>query len=172
MRFVRLTKFTIKRKVAFHFILGYKEEVIKVTPLYDNNGSGRRVRFRVITVIGDGEGVYGYAEKVHKQETVAVCKATGKAYRTKRVLIRGNWDLCTVETVPFTVRGRCGEVMVQLKPAPSTAGINGPAVCRKILRVAGIKSCLMVVRGNKRKIINLARATNAALSKLDTRLFF
>ena len=69
MRFVRQTKFTIERIVAVHFILatGYKEEVIKGTPLYDNNGSGRRVRFRVIAVIGDKEGEDGYAEKV--QET-------------------------------------------------------------------------------------------------------
>ena len=91
----------------------------------------------------------------------------GKLSAQKRYLLQGNWDVSNVHTVSSTVSARYGGKVVHLKPAPAGAGIDGPGICQKMLKIADFKDCVPVVKGNKLKDINLALPMKAALKNLN-----
>lgn len=77
----------------------------------------------------------------------------------------GSWE-CTCgreHSVPFTVIGRAGSVMVELMPAPLGIGIVAGDIAKVVLRLAGIQDVWTRTMGETRTPLNFAKATFEAL---------
>ena len=149
-----------------------QEEILKVVPRYNKKSPGRaRVRYQAIAMVGDKDGTYGIGEKFDSSHQIAECSAMGVALARRKKIERGCWSLCNFNTVPFGVRGKHGGVMVSIRPAPFGVGINRPPLAKKILILEGIQDCLLAVKGDPKNHINLCKAIDDALCKLDIQLF-
>ena len=155
-----------------------QEILLKLTPMKSETQRGQRIRWRAVVMVGDGSGDVGFAQKIMKTQERAVMCATGKAYRQRFHIALGSWELRNVHTIPFYVIGIRGSVRVHLKPAPEGTGFHGPTsgVCcppivKKILRLVGVKDCLVLVEGNARLLLNLIQAVHKALCDLDSNRF-
>ncbi|MEK6837759.1 MAG: 30S ribosomal protein S5, partial [Nanoarchaeota archaeon] len=83
----------------------------------------------------------------------------------------GSWQCgCkTPHTIPFSIKGKCGSVIIELMPAPKGAGLRVAEECRKILALAGVKDVWSKTFGQTRTTINLGTACFEALKKLGER---
>lgn len=130
--------------------------------------------FSCMTVIGDKNGHVGIGLGKAKETLPAREKSLRKA---KLGIIKiergcGSFDcLCEEKhTVPFTVKGKCGSVVVVLIPAPQGTGLVIGDECKKILRLAGIKDVYSKTFGQTRTTINLAIACLNALKKTTKKI--
>ena len=82
----------------------------------------------------------------------------------------GSWQCGCKEphTIPFTVKGKCGSVIIKLIPAPKGTGLCVENECQKILGLAGIKDVWSKTRGQTSTKSNLINACMDALRKLMT----
>lgn len=146
-----------------------REETLKVRPLYGKTKSNYvtpRVRYHAIAMAGDGDGFYGYAEAIRKNSRTAESVARSRATLNWRQIELGFVPLNNPRTVRGETRGKNGGVCVVVRPAPMGAGINGPPMARKMLQVIGVEDCLIRVKGDARKGVNLARAMNNLIMRL------
>ena len=107
-----------------------------------------------------------------------LCRGDKKSDRAAEATARSrstlNWiqlrlgcaPLRNPHTVRREARGRNGSVVVVLRPAPRGVGVNGPPMIRKMLPVIGIRDCLVRVKGDTRRGVNVARAVNSAIRQL------
>jgi len=136
--------------------------------------SGRRYRISVMTVVGnkDGYAGLGLASGPPGKNQEVIEKSTNKA-KLSIIPIRrgcGSWE-CSCgsnHSIPFTVEGKCGSVIVKLIPAPKGIGLCVSDEVKKLLRLAGISDVWCKTRGNTQMRANLIRANFNALKKLDT----
>lgn len=120
---------------------------------------GKRLHFRALVVVGDGNGHVGAGVGKAREVPEAVRKA-GAAARKEliKVAMAGT-------TIPHEIRAKYGAAEVLLKPAvPGTGVIAGGGV-RAVLEVAGIKDILTKSLGCSNPI-NTVRATILALANL------
>ena len=80
----------------------------------------------------------------------------------------GDWRCGCGEphTVPFTVEGKAGSVIVKLRPAPKGTGLKIENECGKMLKMAGIKDVWAKAYGQTSAKINLFYACFNALKRL------
>jgi small subunit ribosomal protein S5 len=143
------------------------DEVLDVNMVQRMTDSGRRVRFAIMTVVGNGNGYVGLGSAKGKEVGPAIRKAIDNA-KLNLIEIRrgcGSWECgCdTPHTLPFMVNGKSGSTVVKFRPAPRGVGLAVGDVAKHILRLSGIKDAWGFTRGETRTTINYAKAVFNAL---------
>ncbi len=153
------------------YLLGpeLKYETVDVALVQKMTDAGRINRFRVVVVIGNGNGIVGVGQGKARQVRQAIDKAVRNA-KLNIIPVRrgcGSWECLCGEphSVPFTVRGKSGSVEVVLKPAPRGTGLVIGEAGRVVLRMAGIQDVWSFTKGETRTTINFVKATFNALKQ-------
>lgn len=151
------------------------DEVLDVNMVQRMTDSGRRVRFLIMTVVGNGNGYVGLGSAKGKEVGPAIRKAIDNA-KLNIIEIRrgcGSWECgCGAShSLPFSVNGKSGSTEVTFRPAPRGVGLAVGDVAKHILRLSGIKDAWGFTRGQTRTTINYSKAVFIALrnsAKLKT----
>ncbi len=142
-------------------------ERIDVNLVQKVTDAGRVSRFRVVVVVGNGDGFVGIGSGKARQYLVALQKAIRNAKLNITPVRRGcgSWECACGEphSVPFIVSGKAGSVRIILKPAPKGTGLVAGDVAKKVLSMAGIKDVWTQTFGETRTTYNFAVAVLDAL---------
>lgn len=137
----------------------YEEKNLEVARVTRVTKGGKRMRFRVLSVIGNRKGRVGYG----LAKGIDVAGASGKATTQARKA------LLTIplvnETIPHAVEAKFAAAVVLLKPAPKGTGIKAGGAVRNVLELAGVPNVTSKILGSKNKINNV-KATFKALRLL------
>jgi len=137
----------------------YEEKNLEVSRVTRVTKGGKRMRFRVLTVIGNRKGRVGFGLAKGLDVAGATAKSTAQARKA----------LVTVplvkETIPYPVSAKFGAAMILLKPAPKGTGVKAGGAVRVVLELAGVPNVVSKILGSKSKLNNV-KATFAALKKL------
>jgi small subunit ribosomal protein S5 len=137
----------------------YEEKNLEVARVTRVTKGGKRMRFRVLSVIGNRKGRVGYG----LAKGIDVAGASGKATTQARKA------LLTIplvnETIPHAVEAKFAAAIVLLKPAPKGTGIKAGGAVRNVLELAGVPNVTSKILGSKNKINNV-KATFKALRLL------
>lgn len=146
-----------------------KEDVLDMNLVQRMHRSGRRLKFRATTVVGNGDGIVGVANASAREVGPAIRKSIRIAKLSVVEIARGcgSWECrCNLpHSIPFKVTGRSGSVEVILKPAPRGLGLAASEVPRLVLERAGIEDVWTYTKGKTRSTINSALATFDALKR-------
>lgn len=138
----------------------YEEKNIEVNRVTRVTKGGKRMRFRVLSVIGNHKGRVGYGLAKGLDVAAATSKATTKARKS----------LLTVpivkETIPHVVKAKFAAAVVLLKPAPKGTGVKAGGPVRVVLELAGVPNITAKILGSNSKMNNV-RATLKALKMLS-----
>ena len=131
---------------------------------------GNQPSFATYAVVGNKDGLVGVGYGKSK-ETVPAREKAIRAAKLGVFKIRrgcGSWECACKDahSIPFEVRGKCGSVIVVLKPAPKGTGLVSEKEVAKVLATAGIKDVWSQVYGSADSKINLVKATEDALKNL------
>ncbi len=138
------------------------ERVVSNKPLSKVVKGGKRFKFSILVVVGDGTRFVGVGIGKAREISEAVRKAIEKA---KKNLV----DLKKVgHTIPHPVIGDFGAARVLLKPAAPGTGVIAGAVVRAIMELGGVKDVLTKVIGRTSNSINVAYATMEAVKIMRT----
>ena len=120
---------------------------------------GKRLRFRALVVVGDGNGHVGVG--------LGKAKEVPEAIRKAGVIARKELYKVTMSgtTIPYEVLAKSGAAKVLLKPAPPGTGVIAGSSVRSVLEAAGIKDVLSKSIGSSNPV-NVVRATVLALASL------
>tara|TARA_Y100000739_G_C20563822_1_gene444364 strand:- start:544 stop:1368 length:825 start_codon:yes stop_codon:yes gene_type:complete len=148
------------------------EEVIDIHMVQRMSDSGRRVRFAVTTIVGNGNGVVGLGRVSGKLVRPTITKALDRA-KLNIIEIRrgsGSWECSTAvpNSLPFEVSGRTGSTRVTIKPAPPGVGLVTNQVGQIMLKLAGVEDAWSFTKGQTQTIYNFANAMFKALEKTST----
>ena len=135
------------------------EVVIEIKRVSKATTGGRRMRFRTIVVVGDGNGHIGIGYGRANEVAAAVNKAKESAKKQifKTPLIKG--------TIPHRVDIKFGSVKLMLKPASQGTGIIAGGPVRAVLEQLGIKNILTKNTGSTSPI-NVVKAVESGLKQL------
>ncbi|MFN4133763.1 MAG: 30S ribosomal protein S5 [Candidatus Hadarchaeales archaeon] len=146
-----------------------REEILSLGMMQRMHKSGRRVRYRIVVVVGNGDGIVGVGAASAREVSSAIEKATNAARLNVIEVARGcgSWECgCNrPHSVPAKVSGKSGSVEVALKPAPRGLGIVAAEIPKIILRMAGVKDVWTQASGETRSTYNFAFATYEALKR-------
>ena len=138
-----------------------QNEVIDIRRVAKVTKGGKNLSFRVVVVVGDGQGRVGIGKGNTREIALAIQQAIRDA---KKNLI----EVPIVDgTIPHEVEGRFKAARVILKPAYPGTGVIAGLTVGTICRLAGIRDVLTKALGSTNPI-NLAKATIAALKQLRT----
>lgn len=132
-----------------------EERVIQIDRITRVVKGGRRLRFRAIVAVGDGNGRVGLAVDKSSEVVGAIQKATRKA---RKNMINVN---LSETTIPHEVTAEFAGAKVFLKPAQKGTGVIAGGAVRPILEVAGIKDILSKIQGSSSKLNNSYAAIEA-----------
>ena len=138
------------------------ERVVSINRVSKVVKGGKRFKFSILVVVGDGVRFVGVGIGKAREISEAVRKAIEKAKKNlvdrKKV---GN-------TIPHPVLGDFGAARVLLKPAAPGTGVIAGAVVRAIMELGGVKDVLTKVIGRTSNSINVAYATMEAVKIMRT----
>lgn len=137
----------------------FEEKVVQVRRVCKVVTGGKRMGFRVLTVVGDRKGKVGLGIGKARDVAVAIRKGVEAA---KKNLVSVPM-VC--DTIPHEVIGKLGASEVLLRPAPSGRGVIAGGSVRVVLELAGIRDVVAKSIGSS-SAINCAKATISALSSL------
>jgi small subunit ribosomal protein S5 len=133
--------------------------------------SGRRVRFAIVTVVGNSDGYVGLGKATGKEVGPAIRKSIDNAKLNIIEIKRGcgSWECGCGEphSLPFVVKGKSGSAEVLFKPAPRGISLAVGDVAKHILKLAGIKDAWGFTAGKTRTTVNYAKAAFEALRKIS-----
>ena len=137
----------------------FEEEIIHINRVSKTVKGGKRMKFRVLMVVGNRHGKVGFGIGKSDQIPNGIRKAVNGAKREmiEFPLRKG--------TLPCDVIGRQGSVKVYLFPAVPGTGIIAGGSVRKILEKAGVTDVVAKIIGSH-NAVNTARATIDALEQL------
>ena len=148
-------------------LVNLEDEVLDINMVQRMTDSGRRVKFRCVVVVGDRDGLIGYAQGRDDQVGGAIEKAIDIA---KLNLIRvplgsGSWEDRPGgnHSLIRNAEGTAGSVRVEVRPAPKGLGLAAAETPRNVLELAGVEDAWTKSHGNTRTTVNLAKATYNAL---------
>jgi len=146
-----------------------KDEVIDLNMVQRMTDSGRRVRFAVTCIVGNGDGFIGIGRAKGKEVGPSIKKAIDNAKLNIIEIKRGcgSWECgCGMpHSFPYEVIGRTGSVTVYLKPAPQGIGLAVGDVAKRLLTLAGVRDAWGFATGNTKTKVNYAMATFEALKE-------
>jgi len=138
------------------------ERVVAINRVSKVVKGGKRFKFSVLVVVGDGDRYVGVGMGKAKEISEAVRKGIDKAGKSLVELKRiGN-------TIPHPVNGVFGAASVLLKPALPGTGVIAGGVVRAIMELGGVKDVVTKVIGRTSNAINVAWATVQALEEMRT----
>jgi small subunit ribosomal protein S5 len=144
-----------------------KDEVIDLNMVQRMTDSGRRVRFAVTSIVGNGDGFIGIGRAKGKEVGPSIKKAIDNAKLNVIEIKRGcgSWECGCGEphTMPFEVIGRTGSVTVYIRPAPRGVSLAVGDVAKSLLTLAGVRDAWGFATGNTKTKVNYAMATFEAL---------
>lgn len=157
----------LEPEIVDYLLPELKYERLDVNLVQKVTDAGRISRFRVVVVVGNGDGFVGVGSGKARQYLVALQKAIRNA-KLNIIPVRrgcGSWECACGEphSVPFTVKGKAGSVRIILKPAPKGTGLVAGDVAKKVLAMAGIKDVWTQTFGETRTTYNFAMAVLDAL---------
>jgi len=146
-----------------------KDEVLNMTRAQRMTDSGRRMSYSITAVVGNEDGYVGVGMGKAKEAAPAIRKAVINAKLNIIELKRGcgSWECgCgRAHTVPFTVSGKSGSVLVTIKPAPRGVGRAVGDIAKIILKMSGIEDAWGFATGHTKTTVNYALATFQALKQ-------
>ena len=138
------------------------ERVVAINRVSKVVKGGKRFKFSVLVVVGDGDRCVGVGMGKAKEISEAVRKGIDKAGKNLVELKRiGN-------TIPHPVNGIFGAASVLLKPAAPGTGVIAGGVVRAIMELGGVKDVNAKVIGRTSNPINIAWATIQAVEEMRT----
>ncbi len=147
------------------------DEVLDVNMVQRMTDSGRRFKFAVTVVVGNGDGFVGLGRAKGREVGPTIRRAIDRAKLEIVEVLRGcgSWECgCgRAHTVPFLAVGRSGSVVVSFKPAPQGVGLAVGAVAKPVLRFAGITDAWGFTQGHTKTTVNYAQAAYQALVALS-----
>jgi small subunit ribosomal protein S5 len=138
------------------------ERVVAINRVSKVVKGGKRFKFSVLVVIGDGKQYVGVGTGKAKEISEAVRKGIEKAGKDLVELKRVGG------TVPHPIQAHFGAASVLLKPAPAGTGVIAGGVVRAIMELGGIKDVVTKVVGRTSNAINVAWATLEAIKATRT----
>lgn len=135
----------------------FQERVVAINRVSKVVKGGKRFRFAVLVVVGDGATQVGTGIGKAKEIAEAVRKGIEKA-KKNMVSVKHDGD-----TIPHPVVGEFGAARVLLKPSPAGTGVIAGGVVRAIMELGGIKDVVTKVTGRTANAINIAHATLEAI---------
>jgi len=137
----------------------FEEKVVQIDRVTYVVAGGKRMRFRVLVVVGDRKGRVGVGVAKAAEIPDAVKKAVAQAKkRIIKVPLKNG-------TIPFEIRKKYGPAYILLKPASRGTGIIAGGPVRAVVELAGITDILSKMLGSENKINNVF-ATYYALKGL------
>lgn len=144
-----------KNKLETEFV----EKVVQIDRVSRTVKGGRRIRFRVLVVVGDRNGKVGYGIGKASEISGAISKAVIQAKKNFIKIPIHN------DTIKKIINIKIGASHILLKPAKlGTSVIAGGAV-RAVIDAVGIKNILTKIIGTNNKLSNV-KTTIKALSTL------
>ena len=138
-------------------VVELQERVVAINRVSKVVKGGKRFRFAVLVVVGDGATQVGTGIGKAKEIAEAVRKGIEKAKKNMvKVKHAGN-------TIPHPVVGEFGSARVLLKPCPEGTGVIAGGVVRAIMELGGVKDVVTKVTGRTANAINIANATLEAI---------
>jgi small subunit ribosomal protein S5 len=132
--------------------------------------SGRRVRYSVMVIVGNENGIVGIGRGKAKDGRSAYLKAIRNAKLNLIKVIRGcgSWECGCSEphSIPWKTYGKSGSVKVILMPAPKGTGLVVDDESKKLFRLAGIKDVWSKTFGRTKQHMNLIQAMFDALRNI------
>ncbi len=135
----------------------FQERVVAINRVSKVVKGGKRFRFAVLVVVGDGVSQVGTGIGKAKEIAEAVRKGIEKA-KKNMVSVRHAGS-----TIPHPVVGEFGAARVLLKPCPEGTGVIAGGVVRAIMELGGVKDVVTKVTGRTANAINIANATLEAI---------
>ena len=140
--------------------LDLKERTVHINRVAKVIKGGKRFKFSVIVIVGDGHGHVGYALGKAREVPDAIKKAVERAKKNlMRVPLKGT-------TIPYEVTGEFGSAKVLLKPASTGTGVIAGGAIRAIMESAGIHDILSKCLGRTSNPYNIVYATFEALNQI------
>lgn len=150
-----------------------ESETLSISVTQRTTDSGRKISFRVVTVLGDRSGHVGIG--VGKSEEVKPAIDASLLDARKNMVSAnmgcGSWECKCGQphSMPQRIEGKYGSTQVVLKPAPKGLGLAANDVVKKVLGMAGVKDVWSTTTGGTSNVYNMAMATIAALDSLNTK---
>lgn len=146
-----------------------QQEVLGIGFVQKQTDAGERSRFRAIVAVGNGDGYIGVGEGKARQVRTAIDKGTIQA-KLNIIPVRrgcGSWECgCgKAHTMPFTVRGKCGSVRIDVLPGPRGLGLVAGEIPKVVLRLAGVRDCWTRTYGSTSTLTSSALAVFDALTR-------
>lgn len=138
----------------------FEERVVEVSRVSRVVKGGRRIRFRILVVIGDRKGRVGYGTAKANEIAIGVKKAVAQA--KKHLIVVPIVD----DTIPYEISKDFGSAKIFIKPARQGTSIVAGGVIRVVAELAGIKNMLSKVIGTANKANNV-KAIFAAFASFD-----
>jgi small subunit ribosomal protein S5 len=140
--------------------LELSEKLVSLNRITKVVKGGKRLRFRALVVVGDGNGHVGVGLGKAKEVPEAIRKAGVVARKgLYKITMSGT-------TIPHEVLAKSGAAKVLLKPAAPGTGVIAGGSVRSVLEAAGIKDILSKSLGSSNPV-NVVRATILALASLE-----
>lgn len=137
----------------------YEEKNVEVARVTRVTKGGKRMRFRVLSVIGNRKGRVGFGLGKGIDVAAATAKATTKARKALITVPLVN------DTIPHQALAKFAAAEVLIKPAPKGSGVKAGGAVRVVLELAGIPNVVSKILGSSNKINNV-NATMKALRML------
>ena len=138
------------------------ERVVAINRVSKVVKGGKRFKFSVLVVVGDGDRYVGIGMGKAKEISEAVRKGIDRASKNLVDLKKiGN-------TIPHPITGIFGAASVLLKPAAPGTGVIAGGVVRAIMELGGVKDVVTKVIGRTSNPVNVAKATIQAIVEMRT----
>jgi small subunit ribosomal protein S5 len=133
--------------------------------------SGKRISLSAMVIVGNKKGYFGVGFGKAKTNKEVFRKAALSARKNLFYVRRGcgSWECkCGEEhSIPFSVIGKKGSVIVKLMPAPKGLGLCVSDEIKKIFELIGIQDVRIKSRGQTGTRINFVYAIENALRNLS-----
>ncbi|MBX2860157.1 MAG: 30S ribosomal protein S5 [Vampirovibrio sp.] len=139
----------------------WKERVIQIRRVTKVVKGGKKLSFRAVVVVGNGNGQVGLGIGKSSEVIGAIQKAVQAAKKNLIDVPIHN------TTIPHLVNGRAGGSRVILRPASRGTGVIAGGAARSVIELAGLGNILSKSLGSNSPL-NVAQATLEGLSKLRT----
>jgi small subunit ribosomal protein S5 len=137
----------------------WKEKVIQIRRVTKVVKGGKKMSFRAVVVVGNGEGKVGVGVGKSNEVVGAIQKGVAAAMANIVEVPIHN------DTIPHLVEVKSGGARVLIRPASKGTGVIAGGAIRAVIELSGVKNILSKSLGSNSPL-NMAWATMKALGEL------